>query len=152
MLLHDALLAWVHFIFAFLMVGTLVAELFILRLPVDAKTAPLLSRIDLFYGVSAGLLIVAGVSRVFLGIKGVDYYQHEPFFWAKMATFAIVGLISIPPTITYMRWRKAAAADATFVVPEKDAKRVRLYVTIETHLIVLILLFATLMARGIGGP
>src|SRR5512147_232772 len=111
MLLHDAGLAWLHFLFAFIMVGALVAEAFILRLPVDGRVARLLSRVDLFYGISAGLVILAGVSRVMWGAKGWAYYQAQPFFWAKMATFALIGLISIPPTLTFMRWNRAARAD-----------------------------------------
>jgi putative membrane protein len=150
MLLHDAGLAWLHFLFAFIMVGALVAEAFILRLPVDGRVARLLSRVDLFYGISAGLVILAGVSRVIWGAKGWAYYQAQPFFWAKMATFALIGLISIPPTLTFLRWNRAARADASALVPEPEVKRVRLLVVIETHLLALLLLFATLMARGIG--
>ena len=84
MLMHDAGLAWLHFLFAFILVGAIVAELFILRLPVDARVARLLLRVDLFYGASAVLIILAGVSRVIWGAKGWDYYQDQPFFWAKM--------------------------------------------------------------------
>jgi len=67
-----------------------------------------------------------------------------------MAAFAVVGLISILPTMTFLRWRRAAKASETFLVPDAEAKRVRRYVMAETHLIALLLLFAVLMARGIG--
>lgn len=149
-MLTDAILAWIHFLLAFLLVGALVAEVFILRLPVDGRVAQLLTRVDLFYGVSAGLLIAAGVSRVIWGAKGWVYYQAEPFFWAKMATFAGVGLISILPTMTFLRWRRAATSSDTFVAPEAEVKRIRSYVVGEVHLIAILLLFAGLMARGIG--
>lgn len=150
MLLHDAGLAWLHFVFAFILVGALVAEAFILRLKVDASVARLLLRVDLFYGGSSVLLILAGIARVIWGAKGWEYYQHQPFFWAKMATFAIIGLISIAPTRTFMRWTKAANANPDLVVPEAEVKKARRLVTMETHLIAVLLLFATLMARGIG--
>lgn len=149
-MLLDAALSWLHFVFALVLVGSLVAEVFVLRLPIDGRVARLLLRIDLFYGVSAALLILAGVARVIWGAKGWVYYQDQPFFWAKMATFGVIGLISIAPTRTFIRWVKQAGADAVFAVPEADAKRVRRLVTIEVHLIVLLALFAALMARGIG--
>jgi len=149
-MLTDALLAWIHFVLAFLLVGTLVAEAFILRLPVDGQVARLLARVDLFYGLSAALLIVAGVSRVIWGVKGWAYYQGEPFFWAKMAAFAVVGLISIAPTLTFLRWRRAAAATDAFVAPEGEVRRIRRYVMGEVHLIAILLFFAVLMARAIG--
>jgi putative membrane protein len=150
MLLHDAGLSYLHFVFAFIMVGAIVAEAFILRLPVDGRVARLLLRVDLFYGVSALLLILAGIARVVWGAKGWTYYQAEPFFWAKMATFAVIGLVSIAPTRTFIRWVKAAGADAAFAVPEAEVRRVRRLVVLETHLVALLLVFAVLMARGVG--
>lgn len=151
MLLHDAGLAWLHFVFAFILVGAISAEAFILRLPVDVRVARLLLRVDLFYGVSALLLILAGISRVIWGAKGWEYYQHQPFFWAKMATFALIGLVSIVPTRTFLRWTKAASANPDLVVPDAEASRVRRLVTLEVHLVALLLVFAVLVARGIGG-
>ncbi len=149
MLLHDAGLAWLHFIFAFILVGAVIAELFILRLPVNAQTARLLVRVDLFYGASSVLIILAGVSRVLWGAKGWGYYQAEPFFWAKIATFALIGIVSIWPTRTFMRWLKSANADPNFIAPEAEVKSMRRLVMFETHAVVLLLLFASLMARGI---
>jgi putative membrane protein len=150
MLLHDAALAWLHFTFAFILVSAIVAELFILRLPVDGRVARLLLRVDLFYGVSSVLIILAGVSRVIWGAKGWEYYQAQPFFWAKIATFAVIGLISILPTRTFIRWNKAAGANPSFAAPEAEVKSMRRFVMFETHLVVLLLLFASLMARAIG--
>lgn len=150
MLMHDAGLAWLHFLFAFILVGALVAELFILRLPVDSRVARLLLRVDLFYGLSAVLLIIAGVSRVIWGAKGWEYYQAQPFFWAKMAAFGLIGLISIVPTRTFMRWVKSFNADPSFAPAEAQVKSMRRLVMIETHLLALLLLFASLMARAIG--
>jgi putative membrane protein len=150
MLLHYASLAWLHFVFAFILVGALAAEAFILRLPVDGRVARLLLRVDMFYGVSAVLLILAGISRVLWGEKGWAYYQVQPFFWAKMATFVVIAALSVAPTRAFTRWVKAYNADAGFAPAEAELKRVRRLVTIEVHLIALLLLFATLMARGIG--
>lgn len=151
MLMHDAGLAWLHFVFAFILVGALCAELFILRLPVDAQVARRLLRVDLFYGVSAILIILAGVARVLWGAKGWDYYNAQPFFWAKMLVLGAIGLISIFPTRAFIRWTKGFNADPQYVVAEAQIKSLRRYVMIEVHLIALLLLFASFMARGIGG-
>lgn len=150
MLLHDAALSYLHFLFAFLLAGALFAEVFVLRAPVDAKAARQLLRIDAIYGMSAVGVILAGVSRVLWGAKGWEYYSTQPFFWAKMATFAVVGLISIAPTMRFMRWVKAATADGAFAAPEADIKAMRRLVLIELHLLALVPLFAALMARAIG--
>lgn len=150
MLLHDAALSYLHFVFALILVGAVAAELFILRLPVDARVARLLLRADLFNGIGAVGVIAAGVARVLWGVKGAEYYVGQPFFWAKMVAFAAVGLLSIMPTRTFMRWVKQAGQDPAFAVSEADAKRVRRWVMIELHVLALVPLFAALMARGIG--
>lgn len=150
MLLHDAGLAWLHFIFAFILVGAVFAELFILRLPVNAQTARLLVRVDAFYGISSVLIILAGVARVIWGAKGWEYYQAEPFFWAKIAMFGLIGVVSIAPTRTFLRWLKAANADPSFIAPDAEVKSMRRFVMFETHAVALLLLFASLMARGVG--
>ena len=84
------------------------------------------------------------------GAKGWPFYETQPFFWAKIAVFAVIGLLSIIPTRTFMRWTKAYNADASFTPPEAQVKSIRRYVMIEVHLLALLLLFASLMARGIG--
>jgi len=150
MLFHDAALSYLHFIFAFILAGALAGEAFVLRLPVDGRAARLLLRMDAFYAIGAVGVIAAGVARVFWGAKGASYYADQPFFWIKMAAFAVIGLISIAPTRTFFAWVKQTGKDAAFAVAEADAKRVRRLVMIELHLLALVPLFAALMARGIG--
>ncbi|ANP48118.1 hypothetical protein ATE48_16175 [Candidatus Viadribacter manganicus] len=149
-MLHDAALSYLHFIFALILVAALAAEAFMLRLPVDGRVARLLLRIDLFYGVSAVGVIAAGLARVFWGAKGAEFYGAQPFFWAKLAAFAVIGIISIAPTRKFIGWVRQAGKDAAFAVAEAEVKGVRRLVMIEVHLLALVPLFAALMARGIG--
>ena len=70
---------------------------------------------------------------------------HNAFFWAKMASFAAIGLLSVPPTMAFIRWRKSGAA------PDEAAiKSARRYLHTELALFVLLLIFAAAMARGYG--
>ncbi len=151
MLYHDAALSFLHFVFAFILVGALAAEAFVLRLPVDARVARLLARIDALYGASSVGVLIVGFSRAIWGASGWYYYASQPFFWAKIAVFALIGVISIAPTLRFMRWARAARADAAFVAADAEVKAARRLVMIEAHALVLIPLFAALMARGIGG-
>lgn len=149
-MLEDAILSYAHFVFVLLVAGTLVAEAFVIRLPPTAPAIRLLSRIDLFYGISAVLMIVAGFARVFMGLKDESYYWGQPFFWAKMAAFTLVGIISIMPTVKFLAWRGALKKDEAFAPAEAEVKSVRRLIMIELHVFALIPLFAALMARGIG--
>ena len=39
------------------------------------------------------LVIVVGIGRVIYGLKSWEYYVYYWAFWAKMAAFAVVGLL-----------------------------------------------------------
>lgn len=149
MLLLDVALSFLHFALVLILAGALSAEAFVLRLPVNGQVARLLLRIDLFYGIAAAGLILAGAARVIWGAKGWDHYAAQPFFWAKMAAFAIVGVLSIWPTLQYFRWIKAASANAAFVADATETRQMRRFVMAELHVLALVVLFAALMARGI---
>jgi putative membrane protein len=60
-----------------------------------------------------------------LGLKGRDFYVHNPLFWTKMALFVVVGLISIIPTVAYISWRRRASADGSIVLDDAELSRTR---------------------------
>ena len=148
--LTSALVAFLHHLAAFTVVATLVIEhaLFARELPLPL--ARKLVRIDLYYGISAGLLVVVGFLRVFYFEKGPAYYFHDGWFIAKISLFALVGLVSIYPTRVFLGWRTALRAGVAPVVAEHQARAVRLCLMLELAGIVGILLAAPLMARGFG--
>jgi putative membrane protein len=149
-MLLDALLSFLHFTAVLVLGAALGAEAFVLRLPMSGPVMRLLLRIDIFVGASAGALIVAGLLRVFFGLKDESYYWSQPFFWAKMAAFALAGLVSIAPTRRFFGWVRALKRDETFSPPDLEVRGARRMVMFELHLLVLIVLFAALMARNIG--
>jgi putative membrane protein len=149
--MHEVGLSFLHFVFLLILAGALSAEAFVLRLPLSAPVARLLLRIDLFYGLSAVGLLLAGAARVMWGAKGWAFYLAQPFFWAKLALFALIGVVSIWPTLAFFRWAKAYKRAADFTAPAAELKRVRRLVMAELHLLALVVLSAALMARDIGG-
>ena len=72
------------------------------------------------------------------------------FFWAKIATFLVIALLSIPPTVAIIRWRKALKSNATFAPPAGVVRRVRGYLWAEAVLFLSLPVFAAAMARGYG--
>lgn len=141
----DLLLAIVHHILVFGLVAMLAIEGVLLRGPeIEVKR---LGRVDAGYGLTATLVIVAGVSRVIWGGKGWAFYEANPFFWAKMAAFAAIGLLSLAPTRTFLRWGRLAKADAAFQPPEAEIKRARMALRLQMALVVVVLACAAAMAR-----
>jgi putative membrane protein len=114
------------------------------------QTVRLLGRFDLAYGVMALAVLVVGFVRVKYGAKGAGFYMHNPMFWAKIAAFAVVGLISIRPTLRILAWQKRAKTDAAFVPPLDEVGALRRLMLLEIHVFALIPIFAAMMARGVG--
>lgn len=141
----DLILAILHHIAVFGLVAALAMEGVMLRAP--AIDPARLVRLDAVFGMTAVLAVAVGVCRVVWGGKGWAFYEANPFFWAKIGLFAVIGLISILPTVAFFRWRKAAAGDPTFTPPADAVKRARLWVGLEALLLVPLLACAAAMAR-----
>ena len=146
----TALMAFLHHLFAFTLVACVVYEFIAYRKGMTIEEARRIQRADLVYGISAGLLLIVGLLRVFLYEKGVNFYTHSPFFWVKMNAFLIVGLLSIDPTIRYLRWNKTLKENRSPEISDKEFKRTRIVLTLEVIGLAVILLSAAFMARGIG--
>lgn len=146
----SALFAFLHHAAAFLLVAVVMVELVILRLELTIATARTLLRMDAVYGACAVLLLIVGFVRVFSTEKGADYYFHSGPFLAKLALFIVVGLLSILPTVQFLGWRKALKNGQLPQLDDGKRRRLRTFIHIELTLLFLIMLFAALMARGIG--
>jgi len=146
----NSLMATLHHIFAFTLTACLIYEFIAYRKELSVGEARRIQRVDLVYGISAGLLIVIGLLRVYFFEKGSNYYFHNHLFWMKMALFAIVGLLSIFPTVRFLKWNSALKANLAPQIQDAEFKRVRLFLWLELAGIVLILFAAPMMARGLG--
>lgn len=103
---------------------------------------------DNLWGISAVVLLVTGGMRAFGGYeKGADYYLHQPLFHLKMTLFVLILLLEVAPMITLIKWRIARARGAAI-----DTGRATLFARIshiEALLVLLIVMAATGMARGV---
>ncbi|MBF6024482.1 DUF2214 family protein [Lysobacter niastensis] len=149
-MMTDFLLAALHHLLFYAIVAMLVAESVLLRGTLDRATMHRLAGIDLGYGLSAMSLIVVGVARVVYGIKGYDFYLHNPWFHAKIGAFLLTGLLSILPTVRFLRWRKALATNPGFLPDPADVAKMRGIVRFELLLLAAIFVLAAAMARHGG--
>src|SRR5262245_61851829 len=102
----TTLFAFLHDVAAFTLVSALAVELVLLRQELTLAIARRLPIVDAVLGVSAGILLVVGLLRVFYFEKGADYYFHSHAFLAKLSVFIAVALLSIIPTVEFLSWRK----------------------------------------------
>ncbi|BCM21688.1 DUF2214 family protein [Mesorhizobium sp. J8] len=146
----DLVLAIIHHLLVFSLAGIIGAEFVLVRGDLGAATLKRLAGIDRHYGIIAALIVVGGVCRVLFGLKGWEFYVYNWVFWAKMAAFAIVGLLSIVPTMRFLSWSRQASSTPSFAVPAAELASVKNYVRAEGLIFLLIPVFAAAMARGYG--
>ena len=149
MALVNSLMATLHHLCAFTLSACLIYEFVAFRKGLGVEEARRIQRVDLWYGISAGLLVAVGLLRVFYFEKGAAFYASNLMFWVKMALFVIVGLLSIYPTIRYIKWNPTLAENKPPVIPDAEYKNIRLLLLLEMIGLVLILFAAPAMARAI---
>jgi putative membrane protein len=147
----DFVLAVLHHVLAFGLVGMLVAEGMLLRPgPSGAADVERIARLDGAYGATAGALVVVGVLRVIFGAKGYAYYVENVWFWAKMASVATIALLSVRPTLRFLAWRRLAHGDAGFRPAADEIASLQRSIRFESAAVILVLVFAAAMARFAG--
>jgi putative membrane protein len=139
----SSFFAFLHHVLAFTLAAALAVEFVLIRGELNANTARRLVRADIVLAVSATALLVVGLLRVFYFEKGAGYYFHSATFIAKLALFVLVAILSFYPTAKFISWRKKGIDPAAVPL-------IRRLIHLELVGVVLILLFAALMADGIG--
>jgi putative membrane protein len=146
----DAFLAYLHFISIFVLFGYLIVEMVAIKGTLDAEAIRRLARSDMIYFGAAMAVLVTGMLRMAFGAKGPDFYLSWWPIYAKIGTFIVIGVISIIPTLAFLRWKRAVASDASWKVPPEEQRKVRRIIMAELHLAALIPIFAVIMSRGLA--
>jgi putative membrane protein len=143
------LLAAVHLLALGIGLGAIWARARWLRSSADPRHLRYALAADTWWGLAALLWIGTGLWRLLAGTeKPTEYYLHNHAFWAKMAALALVLVLELRPMLTLMRWRRDLARSAT---PNTMAGPTLSRISyLQAALIVIMVLAATAMARGLG--
>ncbi|MEO7885340.1 MAG: DUF2214 family protein [Polaromonas sp.] len=146
----ESLLAYAHLLAILTMVVFLGSEAALCRVEwLNAAAVERLGKIDMVYGIAAGAVFLTGLARVFLGTKGAAWYAHNPLLYLKLVMFLAIGLISIKPTMMFLRWRRELRASGA--LPDAlEVKKARRLVMVQAHILPFIPLAAVFLARGFG--
>jgi putative membrane protein len=120
-----------------------------LRGPLDPVGLRRVFYADSWWGVAAAIWIGTGLVRVIGDLeKGMDYYLQNHVFWGKMALLLVILVLEVWPMVTLVRWRvQLARGEAPDTSP---AGRFASISYLQAALVLLMVLAATAMARGIG--
>lgn len=149
-MMADLVLAVLHFVMIFALVGILGAEAGLVHEGMNGMQASRVAVLDRSYGAAAGLLLMVGFLRVFYGAKGTAFYLENPVFWAKITAFMLVAALSILPTVRFFAWQRRARKEPGFQPPAADVRSVRRLIVAQAAVLLVIPLLAGLMARGYG--
>ncbi|MEC9359952.1 MAG: DUF2214 family protein [Pseudomonadota bacterium] len=142
-------LAWLHYLAFMFMAGAAVSQLFLLKLAPAVETLKTLTRVDRIYGAAAAAVLLSGFARMPLahGGKGMGYYLHSGAFHGALGLFILAALISIVPTLRFIRWNRLAAAGT---LPDStDCRGTRKLVHVQLGAMAIIALLMPMMARGL---
>jgi putative membrane protein len=143
------LFAWLHLLGLGIGLGAVWARARALRGPLDTAGLRRVFYADGWWGVAAATWIGTGLVRVIGGLeKGMDYYLQNHVFWGKMTLLLAILVLEIPPMLTFIRWRVQVARGEP---PDTAvAGRYARISYLQAALVLLMVLAASAMARGVG--
>jgi putative membrane protein len=143
------LFAWLHLLALGIGLGAGWARARALRGPLDTAGLRRVFHADGWWAVAGALWIGTGLVRMIGGLeKGTGYYLQNHVFWTKMALLLVLLALEIRPAVTLARWRIQLARGSQ---PDTStAERFARISYLQVVLVMLMVLAATAMARGIG--
>ena len=141
--------ALVHHLAAFTLFSSLIYQFLTIHPELSEREIKRLRLVDIIYGCSVVVILVVGFQRLMIE-KGAAYYMKNGAFHGKFTAFVIVALASIYPTIKIYQWSRSLKQGEK---PEIDAgviKKIKMCLRIEKFALLVIIVCAVLMAKGIG--
>jgi len=146
-MIWPIVVAFIHYVAIMLLIASLLGEHLVLKQALTAAEARTLQRLDIIYGGSAALVLVTRIMRMYLE-KGTAYYLQNGPFHALLGVFVVVALLSIYPTVVFLRWRADTRAGRGQQLAAGQLKKLQMILRVEMTLMLLAPFFATWMAHG----
>lgn len=142
-------LAFLHLLALGIGLGAVWARARALRGALDTTGLKRAFAADNLWALAALLWIGTGVWRAFGGVeKGTTYYMTNPFFHAKMGLLLLILALEVWPMVTLIRWRaRQRRGERIDTSPATAFARIS---EVQAVLVVMMVLAATALARGVG--
>lgn len=137
---------YLHFISMFAFAASLIMEQFVISKSMTRGEIKRFVKLDTAYGISFILMLISGLLLWFVVGKPADFYTRNWIFHTKLTVFVVLSLMTIYPTVFFLRNRKGDDLSTKIEVPTILITLVRL----ELILLISIPLLASFMSFGIG--
>lgn len=145
----DVLVAWLHYVGFMVLFAALTAEHLLTKKPLTGPEIRRVAVIDGVYGGAFVVVVVTGVLKLMYYGKGAGFYMKVGWFHAKLTLIVLAFLVSLYPTLVFLKTRKRAKdlpEGETIELPNGVKHALRL----QLLLLVLVPLFAAAVARAVG--
>ncbi len=140
----DLAVRYLHFLGIIVFASMLVVEHVLVKAQLSRDEIRRVAVFDAIYGISALVVLLAGLSLWFWVGKPAEFYSKNPLFMIKLTAFVLMGLCSIVPTLFFLKQRNSS--EPFVLIP----KRIVWFIRFELIFLVVIPLLAVLMASGYG--
>lgn len=140
----EVLVRYMHFMGIIVLSSALVSEHLLLSSENSVNKLKRLATVDKLVGIGAIVVLTAGLLLLLVVGKPSQFYLQNWVFHLKATLFVLIALLSIYPTLFFLRNRKKSGLDV--VIP----KSIIMIVRLELTLLLFIPLCAVFMARGYG--
>jgi putative membrane protein len=148
------LLAALHLLALGIGLGAVLTRGSLLRNRLDATAVRLVMRYDAMWGIAAILWISTGLWRWLGSVeKTASYYTGNHVFLTKMTLLALIVVLEVKPMVTLIRWRKGLEKGLPIeeVARAGEAGAIARTSHIQALIVVVMVVLAAAVARGIGG-
>ncbi len=135
---------YLHIVAIMVFVSALVLEHVLMKPKMSSAEMGRVAITDFVYGMSATVIFITGLVLWLAVGKGSDFYSSNPVFHAKVTIFVLVALVSVYPTIFFIKNRRSSSQ--VVLLPKPIVMMVRF----ELLMVLLLPLLAVLMAQGYG--
>jgi putative membrane protein len=148
----ESILAFLHLSAIFTLIVFLTSEAALCRSGwMNRAVVERLVTVDRIYLIAVLAVLVTGLLRVYLGVKGSAWYWSNWLLHVKLAMFLVAAALAIRPARAYRRWWAQLKANGALPLAA-EVTSVRRQVMVQAHIVPLIPLAAVFLARGFGGP
>lgn len=146
----NILIPYLHYIGIMCLMGALITEHLILKPGMGKQQIKSLVTVDGIYGLSAILVLATGLLRWFMvDPKGAAFFNTNPLFHIKLTLFVVLAILSIFPTLKFLKWKKQMSNGEKLEITEKEAKKQLMFIRIELLLLAIIPLLAVMVSNGV---
>ena len=151
-MLWESTLAYIH-LALILSLAVFQGSLAALLRPEWFNTAVLLrvQRVVLINKIAMALVIASGLARFFYGMKPAASYLANPLMHAKITLVLIMMALALPCYRACKLWLRNYHENQS-LPSETSIRKARRWIMASSHLMLLIPIFAVLMARGYSSP